>query len=65
MFKSIREILTILVEKEEPLTSACFKMLNCEKDHSFEEVFKRRIYMHDYFGNLRRNIIRINLRKEK
>lgn len=64
LFKAKKEILQRLAELDEPLTSACFKALDCEKSDDFEQIFKRRVAMHQYFNNLKRNIVRINAMKE-
>jgi len=59
LFQVAKEILERIVEGKEPLTSACFKALECEKGDPFEEVFERRIALHQYFNHLRRNAERI------
>ena len=64
LFKAQKEILHRLSELDEPLTTACFKALECEKTDDFEQIFKRRIAMHQYFNNLKRNIVRLKTMKD-
>lgn len=64
MLKAKKEILHRLVDLDEPMTSACFKALDCEKSDDFERIFTRRISMQQYFNNLKRNMVRINTMKE-
>ena len=53
-----------LSKQREPLTTACFKALECEKGDTFEEVFERRIAIQQYFNYLKRNMVRIQTMKD-
>lgn len=58
-----KEILERL-SKGEPMTSACFRALECEKGDSFEQIFDRHVALQQYFDHLKRNLVRLQKMKE-